>query len=440
MAETVTRNRRPGGRRGGGSRPVEQVEITAIAAGGEGVGRLGDGRAVFIHRTAPGDLVEAEIVHERPRWARGRLHRLIRSSPERRDPPCPHYTLCGGCTVEHLKYPAQLAAKSRIVQDALGRIGGIPVEAPEVVASPSEFRYRNRVTFTLRRLGRGQVIAGFHEIGNPGRIVQIDGRCLLPEPAISASWEKLRSAWGDEANLLPSGESLRLTLRATASGEVSLLVAGGYSDGKPRELLAAVPEIQTLEYLRENGTIEHIAGVRHLPERWGNVSFEVAGSVFLQVNRQAAERLEDYVALLAGEVNNRAVVDAYCGIGLHARRLSSAGAKVVGIEVDGHAISIARTIAPEARFILSRVEDALAEVLPSELLVLNPPRSGVAAEAIAMIQAAPPDRIIYVSCDPATLARDLARLASEYEITNVRCFDLFPQTAHVETVVALNRH
>ncbi|HYW07130.1 MAG TPA: TRAM domain-containing protein, partial [Longimicrobium sp.] len=217
------------------------MRIESIAAGGEGVGRLADGRVVFVHRTAPGDLAEVALTERRDRWARGSLLRVLEASPERRDAPCPHYERCGGCTLEHMEYDAQLRAKSRIVADALTRIGGVPTEAPEVVPSPREFRYRNRVSFALRRGERGRVEAGFHALGAPDEVVDIGADCLLPEEAISRVWAGVREHWGPDARRLPSGERLRLTLRASSGGDVSLLVEGGFAPGKPDELMRRVP-------------------------------------------------------------------------------------------------------------------------------------------------------------------------------------------------------
>ena len=142
---------------------------------------------------------------EKRRWARGELVRVLTPSADRRVAPCPHYARCGGCTLEHLNYDAQLRAKAGIVADALRRIGGVTVAVPEVVASPEEFRYRNRVSFTLVRLGNGRVIAGFHELNRPDRIVDIGADCLLPELAIARVWGNLRAGWGTDADLLPSG-------------------------------------------------------------------------------------------------------------------------------------------------------------------------------------------------------------------------------------------
>jgi len=433
---------------------VERVEIASIAAGGEGTGRLADGRAVFVHRTAPGETVDIHLSVERPRWARGRLLRVITPSPDRRAAPCEHYAGCGGCTLEHLEYSAQLRAKSRIVADAFARIGGFPIDPPEVVASPKEFRYRNRVSFTLRRLGSGRVVAGFHALHEADRIVSVDGACLLPEVAISRVWDELRGAWGHNANLLPSGETLRLTLRATSAGGVTLLIEGGHAPGDPERLLAAVPGLDAVWHRRREGeAVMHLAGASGVAETWGDEAFEVGGAVFLQVNRSAAALLEAWVEeLIIGPPSpeggypdeehlvRRTIVDAYCGIGVRARRLARRGARVIGIELDASAVAIAEA-APVAgaSFHAVRVEDLLPATLPADLVVLNPPRAGIDASVAAALVEVPPERIIYVSCDPATLARDMSRLADRFSPRSVRCFDLFPQTAHVETVTELVR-
>lgn len=431
--------RREAGPRGAarGPRPV-RVRIDAIAAGGEGVGRLEDGRVIFVHRTAPGDLAEVQPVQEQKRWARGRLLRVVEPSPERREAPCPHYARCGGCTLEHLGYEAQLRAKAGIVRDALARIGGLEVTALPVTPSPLEFRYRNRVSFALRRLGRGSVVAGFHELGRPDRIVDIGAACLLPEPPIADVWGRLREAWGPDARRLPSGERLRLTLRATAAGEVALLVEGGYAPGEPDELIAEVEGLAAVWHRPGAAPAEWLAGAPGLAETWGDESLELGGTAFLQVNRSAAALLEAHVLERIGDPDGLGIVDAYCGVGLHARRLARAGAHVVGIESDVSAVEAAWAAGVEgATYEAGAVEDLLSGHLPADVVILNPPRAGVAPQVADALLAAPPARIVYVSCDPATLARDLRRLAPGFRLADVHCFDLFPQTAHVETVAVL---
>lgn len=430
------------------------VKIHGIATGGAGVGRLADGRVVFVHRTAPGDEVDTRLLEERRQWARGELVRVVRESPLRRAAPCPHYELCGGCTLEHLQYSAQLEAKRDIVVETLRRIGGIefssaPGESqvdapspvpPEVVPSPREFRYRNRVSFTLIRRGSGRVVAGFHELNNPGQIIDITGACMLPEEAIAAAWTRLREEWGEDAHRLPSGRQLRLTLRASAAGDVALVVDGGYGPGRPEELLERVPELSAIWHRPggRGGSLALLAGQDQVSEEWADEEVALSGAVFLQVNRSAAALLEAHILELAGDLGGRRVVDAYCGVGLIARRLARAGAEVVGIELDEQAVIEARRGAPAgAEFIADKVEAALPGVLPADLVIVNPPRTGLDPAVPAALRASPPSRLIYISCDPATLARDLARLNPGFRIRSIRCFDLFPQTAHVETVVEL---
>ena len=418
------------------------MHIDSIAAGGEGVGRLPDGRVLFVPRTAPGDLARVEITRRAKRWARGTLRELVEASPQRRTPPCPYASRCGGCALEHLEYGAQLAAKARIVADALARIGGIRSlpHSIEVVASPEQLRYRNRVSFTLRRRGEGEVVAGFHALGAPGRVVDVDGRCLLPEEPIARVWEALRAAWGPNARCLPAGEELRLTLRSARNGDVSLLIEGGSSPGRPEELLGAVAGLVSIWHRPGSNPAELLAGAPALDEMWGGEGVRLAGAAFLQVNRSMAPLLEAYVLEQAGRTTGQRVIDAYCGIGVHARRLARAGADAVGIEMDPHAVAEARRIAPPgARFEEGPVETLLPMSLPADLVILNPPRAGIGAEVAATLQRQPPGRLIYISCDPATLARDLRHLASTLRLESIRCFDLFPQTAHVESVAVLGK-
>lgn len=417
----------------------ELVSITGIAAGGAGVGRLADGRAVFVHRTAPGDEAYVRVIDTKPRFARASLLKIEKAGQGRRKAPCPHYGKCGGCTLEHLEYMAQLRVKSFLVADALTRIGKLDVALPHVEPSPSEFRYRNRVSFTLLRLQHGRLVAGFHELEKPGRIVDIGGACLLPEEPIAEAWDQLRASWGPDANLLPSGGKLRLTLRAAGTGAISLVIEGGSQGGSMEQLLAAVPAIASVWHRpTPDDELVLLGGQEAIQESWQDEELDVSGAVFLQVNRAAAARLEDYVMQRLGDVNGKNIIDAYCGVGLHARRLARAGAHVTGVELDPLAVREAQAIAiPNAAFICGRVEAELPRLLPADIVILNPPRGGIEASAITPLLRRPVDRIIYISCNPATLARDLNRLSSRYQLDSLRCFDLFPQTAHVETVAEL---
>lgn len=419
-----------------GGPPLERLTIHAIAAGGAGVGRLADGRVAFVQRTAPGDVVDARIIEHKRRYVRAESERLVEHSADRRSAPCPHYARCGGCTIEHLHYHAQRAVKRDVVRDALRRIGGIAIDVPEVVASPAETRYRNRLSLALLRVGRGRVIAGFHDRLRPDRIIDIDGSCLLPEQALADGWDAVRAAWGPDASRLPSGDRLRLTLRTTRAGALTLLVDGGYSEGRADELVAAVPALRAV-WLRRAPAEQPVllAGDAAVAEDWQGEEVLLGGAMFLQVNRGTAALLEAHVLERAAPAPAMRIIDAYCGVGLHARRCARAGADVIGIELDEHAIAEARrALGSSGAFVQARVEDALPAHLPADLVIVNPPRAGLDAQVVGALLAAPPRRLLYVSCDPATLARDAQRLAERFTLRAVRCFDMFPQTTHVETV------
>jgi 23S rRNA (uracil1939-C5)-methyltransferase len=297
------------------------------------------------------------------------------------------------------------------------------------------------VTFVLRRSGE-RVFAGFHAADRAGEIVDVD-HCPLAEPPINRVWAGLRDVWGPGAERLPAGPELRLTLRATSKGEVGLAVEGAQDYGEPETLLREVAGLETIWSLDRLAAIEWYSGESGLAERWGPHELELAGDAFVQVNRDVAAKLETYVEERCGEVAGRRLIDAYCGFGLRALELAWKGARVVGIDSNRHAIAVAQSAAAEsgapARFIAQRVECALARELPADLVLLNPPRRGVAGEVIEALKTRPPAQIVYVSCDPATLARDLKALGRLFMVAACRSLDMFPQTAHVETVVTLIR-
>ncbi len=415
------------------------TDITGITSEGAGVGRLEDGRVTFVHRTAVGDQARVRVTTEKARWTRAELDQVLRPGPGRRQAPCPHYDRCGGCTLQHLDYPAQLRAKAGVVTDALQRIGGLELAVERVEPSPRPMRYRNRVTFTLRR-GKEGVVAGFHALEAPDELVDVTAACLLPEPAIVEAWGGLRGVWGPEARRLPSGEELRLTLRSSGEGAVALVVDGGYAPGRPEELLEEVPGL-TAVWHRPEGASEYrrLAGATVLPDVWAGDTVELSGDVFTQVNREAARGLAAHVMQCVMAVEPARVVDAYSGVGLYARMLARDDVDVVAIEAHPAAVAESRRLAPDVRVLEGTVEARLDDALPADAAILNPPRAGLEEAVTTALGAEGPDRVVYVSCDPATLARDLKRMNEAYEPVGIRCFDLFPQTAHVETVVELER-
>ena len=415
------------------------VQIRALSSDGSGVGNLADGRVVFVPRTAPGDEIRLRITRGKPRWARGQLRELLAPSPHRVPAACPYYEECGGCSLQHVAYAQQLHWKGDTVREALKRISHVDIGPLDVVPSSSERGYRSRMRYTLLRLPGGRVVAGFHQLGTPHRIVDVAEGCILPEPEIESVWTGLRRAWGEGARRLPSGRELHLTLRAVDEG-VILVVEGGRGPGRPDILLREVEGLVAIWADARGGGGRLLAGVGHIHDTRLGQAVRTGPTTFLQVNRAVGEALHQWVVEQGAVRPDEKVVDAYCGVGLYGRDLARTGANVTGIEIDSEAVKAASRDAPEGFTAWAgAVEDRIAEALPADLVVLNPPRVGVDATVTEALQAAGLPRLIYVSCDPATLARDIGRLSSSYEVVNVRAFDLFPQTAHVEVVVVLKR-
>jgi 23S rRNA (uracil1939-C5)-methyltransferase len=428
---------------GGRPQVPASVEVTVhgIGAGGFGVGELPDGKVVFLPRTAPEDRVLIKIVKEKQRWARGEVLKWLQKGPGHREAPCPRYSRCDGCSLQHLAYGEQIVWKARIVGDALRRIAGLEIGDPDLIPSPLELRYRNKVTFTLRRLPGGRIVAGFREFGHPGRVLDIGSECLLPEESVSEAWGALRQNWGTNASFLPKGRELRLTLRGGKDG-VGLLVRGGMGDGDPGSLLTGIPALTSIWREAKGGLVRHLAGDPTLRVEWAEESLGLHGGGFLQINRTAGEALYDYVLAEAEDVRGKRIIDAYCGVGVMGRAMAREGGVVVGIDVDPTG-GMAAQDQPIDGFglVTGSVEEELGPLLPADLLILNPPRTGVTDSIPDLLSHEIVPRVIYVSCDPATLARDLRRLGEAYQVERARSFDLFPQTSHVETVVTLGaRH
>jgi len=416
---------------------LREVQVHGIASGGVGVGSLPDGRAVFIPRTAPGDRVLVRPVRQKGRWALGEVVEILVEGDARTTPPCPRYRACDGCSLQHLEYREQLRWKGRMVGDALRRIAKLDVADPTVEPSPKEVRYRNRMTFTLRRLPGGRIVAGLRELARAERILDVGGECLLPHEELAAVWDLLRRGWGPGARLLPAGKELRLTLRQSDDG-AALLIRGGRGNGNPSALLEGVPGLRSVWRELSTGSHLYLFGDPFLSVRWLDETLRLPGGGFLQVNREAGQALHRYVVEAVGAVSGMAVVDAYCGVGVLGRAMALRGAVVTGIESNPEAAAVARAGAPEGfRVIEGRAEAELGRLLPTPLVILNPPRAGVDRAVPALLGTHPAGRLIYISCDPATLARDLARMGDAYAMGELRCFDLFPQTGHVETVAIL---
>ncbi len=400
------------------------VAIDSIAAGGDGVGRS-DGRVVFVPRSAPGDVARLRLT-AKARFARGEIVDLLQRSSERVEPPCPHYTAdrCGGCQLQHLSYDAQLVAKGRIVVETLARIGKRNVTLAAIHPSATAWRYRRKLTLALRRKGDGSWIAGLHPYDDPAAVFAL-GDCPITDERVLATWRGIMSA----ARLLPDAPRLRGAVRLLDAG-ASFVLEGGHHWSAGEALLEAVPTLRAIWWAADDSRPRLLA-VRD--------DAATTGASFAQVNVAVGEALHDHVVARVAAYDPSTVIDAYAGTGDTAVRFADAGARVTAIELDRDAAAFAGTrLAAPSRSVAGRVEDQIEAAMPADVIVINPPRSGIDARVAEVLQRAnpAPRAVLYVSCDPATLARDLARMP-RYQVASAVAFDMFPQTAHVETVCEL---
>ncbi|MFA4944689.1 MAG: TRAM domain-containing protein [Lentisphaeria bacterium] len=382
------------------------VEITDLALGGAGVGRLPDGRAVFVPFTLPGERAEIAITAEHARFCRGELRNLLTASPERVAPACPLFGRCGGCQYQHAAYPAQLRAKQRQLRETLLRLGGrsdLPAEIP-AVAAPEPFGYRNKLR--LEPAARGREF-GFYALDN--RTLLPVEACPLAMPALNAFLPEAR-----RAALAQMRTPQPLTLRQPASGDPAWYLGPG-----PR------------------------AGGALLEERILGRPARVPLAGFWQVNPGVASRLLETVRGWLAAAPGGTLVDAYAGAGAFALALGEGAAQRVVIEADAAAVAAARLnldawgLAKGTEFLAAPAEAALPRTLRSPhprplTVVLDPPRGGCDPRLFRALAAAHVERLVYVSCNPATLARDLKALGPAWRLRRLALFDLFPQTAHFE--------
>ena len=403
---------------------VTPVRILRLAAGGDGVGRLPDGRTVFVPRTAPGDLVEIAGLREHKRFARARLARVVEPSPHRVEPRCPHYVHdeCGGCQLQHLDNETQLASRRSFVGDALRRIAKRDAPEPPIVPAEKTYDYRTKLTLHVEAEG-GRI--GLYRYHRADQIFDLKW-CHITVPELMELWQTVRKL----RPLLPP-QLEQVVLRLDRRGGRHLLVRVG-----PGEVWPGADRLY-----RELGRRGTPATIWWQPE--GGAPRAMAGSgeafpatVFEQIHPEMGDRVRQFAAEQLGEVSGRKVWDLYAGIGETTALLVARGAIVESVELDRRAVAEAEARGPVARRLAGRVEDLLRRLARPDLVIANPPRIGMDERVAAELERVRPDRLVYISCDPATLARDLQRLRG-FQLARVQAFDLFPQTTHVETVAVL---
>jgi 23S rRNA (uracil1939-C5)-methyltransferase len=412
----------------------EVVTVSGIAAGGDGVGRLADGRAVFLPRTAPGERVrlKAERLRVHRHFARGEADEIMEPAPQRVTPVCPHFVhdRCGGCQLQHLSYEAQLAAKRAIVGESLRRIGKLSVTDPEIVEAAERWRYRSRIVMPVQGGGaRGRTV-GLHPFDGPGRVFPLVD-CEITDARLMTLWRELQG----HLELLPE-RMTRLTLRLDRDGARHVIAE---SPGEPwrsgEQLRAALTDGNRLVcwWQPVNGAARVVAGP----------ATGFPATAFEHDNPTIAAAARRWVVDQMGDLRDTVAWDLYGGIGDTAVLLAERGASVVSVDADEQAVAWARRRPDVAvhgariRFVAGRAEDVLPSLPDSQVVVVAPPRVGLHWDVALRLGGDPVPVLGYVSADPATLARDLYRLNVNYRLRSVRAFDQSPHTAQVVTVAVL---
>jgi len=439
------------------------LEIEGLGHDGQGVGRWGD-LVVFVPEALPGETVVARVRRRARRHLEADLLSVEQPSPDRQRPACILASRCGGCSLLHCQDGRQAELKTDLVRQALQRLGQLAVPVEPIWQAASGLGYRNRALIPLERTPEGGLRAGYYRRGSH-RIVNLN-RCPVLDPRIDALIAPLKadleaSGWPVDVNLAGAGGLRHLGLRVGHhSGEVLITLVSSHDRLPGLEQLAATwqrrwPQVVgvglNLQPRASNVILgpstRCLSGRPWLLERFAGVELRIAADTFFQVNTPQAERLvAPLTAFLAGE-GAGPIVDAYCGIGTFSLPLAAAGVNVVGLEVQAASVEQATANAernglPKARFEQADVAAVLGERLAQAGGVLvDPPRRGLSPEALAAIRTVRPARVAYISCNPATLARDLGQLCSDgaYRLQRLQPVDFFPQTSHVECLALLER-
>lgn len=456
---------------------LNDVEILDVAAEGNSIARVDD-MVVFIPFGAPGDVADVKIDRKKRNYAEGHIEKLTKPSEIRVEPRCEHFTLCGGCRWQHLPYEFQLKCKQKQVEDALQRIAKIPYpEIMPILGSESIWEYRNKMEYTFSnkkwltfaQLRSGEEFperraAGFHIPGAFDKVLDIN-RCHLQDDLGNRLRLFVKQFGMDNDysfyDLREQHGLLRtMMIRIASTGEVmTVMVFGENDEEKITTLMNAVatefPEITSLSYVvntKVNDTIGDqeiiiFKGREYIEEAMENLRFRVGPKSFYQTNSRQAYRLYSVARDFAKLTGNELVYDLYTGTGTIACFIASEARHVIGIEYVPEAIEDAKINAEvnnldNTEFYAGDMKNVLtADFIAShgrpDVMVVDPPRAGMHEDVVKVILDASPSRIVYVSCNPATQARDLALLHEKYDIEAVQPVDMFPHTQHVENVVAL---
>ncbi|HVZ56987.1 MAG TPA: 23S rRNA (uracil(1939)-C(5))-methyltransferase RlmD [Chitinophagaceae bacterium] len=460
---------------------LEDLLVEDYAAEGKSLARV-EGKVVFVDNAVPGDRVDLRLQKSKKDWAEGTAVRFRAYSPDRVEPFCPHFGVCGGCQWQMLPYDRQLAYKQRQVTELLRRIGkvALPEPLPILGARPDQTRYyRNKIEYTFgtrRYLTREQLadpavsaegpVAGFHAKGFFDKLVDIDTCYLQAEPgnAIRRAIRQFGIEQGYSFYDIRQHRGLLRTLqiRLCTTGELMVNLVLGEEDAPRTERLLAhlartFPQITTLLYTintKFNDSLHDLepvawTGPGYVIEQLEDYRFKIGPLSFFQTNTRQAEQLYRVTRDFAGLSGRETVYDLYCGTGSIGIFLSGGAARVIGVEVVAAAVEDARENArlnglTHTAFFPGDVAEVCTEAFFAEqgrpdVIITDPPRAGMSEKLVRQILAMEAPVVVYVSCNPATQARDLAWLDEKYEVTHIRPVDMFPHTHHIENVVRLQR-
>lgn len=460
---------------------LEKVEITGVAAEGKALARVDD-KVLFVPFAAPGDILDVKVTKSKRNFMEGAIRRVHKLSSDRVEPFCSHFGLCGGCKWQHLPYEKQLAFKQQQVTDSLSRIGKVPMNEVEVLpiaASDHTRFYRNKLEFTFsnrRWLTPGEIdedkkisdmdALGFHIPGYFDKVLDIEKCWLQAEPsnAIRLAVKAFAVQEGMSFFDLRTNTGLlrNLIVRNTPDGEVMAVMVFGHDDEAAIKKVmtfidGAFPGLSTLAWMvnaKVNSSIADLEpriwrGKAYLEEKMEGLRFQVGPKSFYQTNSTQASKLYSVARSFAGLTGREVVYDLYTGAGTIACFVASKADKVIGIEYVDEAVEHARTNAQiNGISNVTFFAGDMAEVFNSELMdkhgyphviITDPPRAGMHPKVIKQIIQSGADRIVYVSCNPATQARDIELLAERYVVRKTQAVDMFPHTQHVENVALLER-
>lgn len=458
---------------------LEKVRITDIGAEGNALAKV-DNLVVFVPMLIPGDIVDIKVIKKRKKYLEGRAVKFHEYSADRIEPRCVHFGVCGGCKWQHLPYELQLKYKEKQVRDNLTRIG--KTEIPEIrpiIGSSEIFLYRNKLEYTFsdkRWLTKEEVVSdirfekedalGFHIPGQFDKVLDIKECHLQPDPS-----NAIRNAVRNYAHknnlqffdlISQKGFLRNIVIRNSLEGKVMVIVVFFQDDINKRNglldfLAAEFPQITSLMYVinsKRNDSLNDqvpilYRGENHLVEEMDDLKFRIGPKSFYQTNTRQALELYRTAKEFAGLTGNEIVYDLYTGTGTIANYVARQATKVIGIEYVAEAVEDARINSEingilNTEFFAGDMKDVLSDAFfatsgKPDVIITDPPRAGMHEDVINIIASAVPERIVYISCNPATQSRDIQLLSNLYYVAIVQPVDMFPHTHHVENVVLLKR-